>query len=85
MKAFEAGLAAGEADSSGGGGGSGGPAKPDRMYVRTQGFGDSDEEMRFLQRCGVKHKAGRFPFHEGKGWDLDELNQIQKQSVPVNF
>lgn len=43
------------------------------MYVRTQGFGSSDEELRFLQRNGVRHMAGRFPFHEGKGWDLDEL------------
>ena len=79
MKEFEAGLAAGEADSSSGGEASSGPAKGNRMYVRTQGFGDTDEEMRFLQRCGVKHKAGRFPFHEGKGWDLDELNQIRER------
>ena len=27
------------------------------MYVRTQGFGSTDAELRFLQRCGVRHKA----------------------------
>ena len=31
-----------------------------RMYVRTQNFGSSEEEMRFLQRNGVRHKAAIF-------------------------
>lgn len=73
MKEFDKGLAAGEAAASAAGSGISGPAKNDRMYVRTQGFGTTDEELRFLQRCGVKHMAGRFPFHEGKGWELDDL------------
>ena len=29
--------------------------------------------MRFLQRCGVRHKAAIFPFHPGHGWDLEDL------------
>ena len=73
MKAFEEGLADGAAAASVAGGTSEGPAKGERMYVRTQGFGSTDEDLRFLQRCGVKHKAGRFPFHPGRGWDLDDL------------
>jgi mannonate dehydratase len=73
MKEFDEGLAAGEAAAKASKGTSDGPAKNDRMYVRTQGFGSSDDELRFLQRCGVKHIAGRFSFHPGKGWDLDEL------------
>ena len=73
MKAFEEGLADGEAAASVAGGTSEGPAKRERMYVRTQGFGSTDEDLRFLQRCGVKHKAGRFPFHPGRGWDVDDL------------
>ena len=43
------------------------------MYVRTQGFGSTDAELRFLQRCGVRHKAATFPFHPDRGWILDEL------------
>ncbi|MDA0709426.1 MAG: hypothetical protein O3B73_04365, partial [bacterium] len=70
---FEKGLAAGEAAASAAGGASKGPAKGDRMYVRTQGFGSTDEELRFLQRCGVRHKAARFPFHPDRGWVLEEL------------
>ena len=44
-----------------------------RMYVRTQNFGTTDSDLRFLQRCGVRHKAGIFPFHPGRGWELDDL------------
>lgn len=73
MKEFDKGLEAGEAAASAAGGSTGGSANGQRMYVRTQGFGTTDEELRFLQRCGVKHMAGRFPFHEGKGWELDDL------------
>jgi mannonate dehydratase len=79
MKEFDEGLAAGEAVASAAGAYANGPAKGKRMYVRTQGFGSTDEELRFLQRCGVKHKAGRFPFHEGKGWDLDELVALRER------
>jgi len=69
---FEAGLADGEAAASAAGGASG-PTTNGRMYVRTQGFGSTDEDLRFLQRCGVRHKAGRFPFRPDRGWDLDDL------------
>ena len=68
---YEKGIAAGEAAASSAGTSSKSVDK--RMYVRTQGFGSTDEELRFLQRCGVRHKAARFPFHEGKGWVLEEL------------
>ncbi len=70
---FEAGFAAGHETASAAGGGSGQSTTSGRMYVRTQGFGSTDEELRFLQRCGVRHKAGRFPFHPDRGWDLDDL------------
>ena len=70
---FEEGLAAGEAASAGVNSNSDAPAGSGRMYVRTQGFGSTDAELRFLQRCGVKHKAARFTFHEGRGWDLEEM------------
>ena len=74
---FEQGLVEGETATSG-------AKSPDtpytppsgRMYVRTQGFGHSEPELRFLQRCGVRHKAAQFPYHEGIGWKLDELKQI---------
>ena len=49
------------------------------MYVRTQGFGSTDEELRFLQRCGVRHKAANFPFHPGRGWVLEELIQERER------
>jgi len=70
---FEAGLADGEAAASAAGGGSGTSTTGERMYVRTQSFGSSDAELRFLQRCGVRHKAANFPFHADRGWDLDVL------------
>ena len=70
---FEKGLAAGEAAASAAGGASQTSASGGRMYVRTQGFGSTDAELRFLQRCGVRHKAATFPFHPDRGWDLDEL------------
>ncbi|MCY3760464.1 MAG: hypothetical protein OXH50_04385, partial [Gemmatimonadetes bacterium] len=69
---LEQGLAAGEAAASAAGGASQSPANHGRMYVRTQSFGSTDAELRFLQRCGVRHKAADFPFHPGRGWDLDE-------------
>jgi mannonate dehydratase len=75
MESYEKDLAAGQAAAAAAGGASATPATGQRMYVRTQGFGSSDEELRFLQRCGVRHKAGRFPFHPGRGWDVDELNR----------
>ena len=70
---FEKGLAAGEAAASATEVASSTSSSDKRMYVRTQGFGSTDEELRFLQRCGVRHKAATFPFHPDKGWDLDEL------------
>ncbi|NKB70974.1 MAG: mannonate dehydratase [Candidatus Latescibacteria bacterium] len=76
---YEEGLAAGEAAASVAGDADKSPAKGDRMYVRTQNFDSSDENLRFLQRNGVRHKAGRFPFHPGKGWDLDELVQERER------
>lgn len=79
MKEFEDGLAAGEAAASAVGGASGTSTTNGRMYVRTQGFGSTDEELRFLQRCGVKHKAARFPFHEGKGWILEDLTKEREK------
>ena len=72
---FEQGLAAGEAAASAAGGASQTSANGGRMYVRTQSFGSTDAELRFLQRCGVRHKAANFPFHPDRGWDLDELIQ----------
>ncbi|MBJ68022.1 MAG: hypothetical protein CME28_08460, partial [Gemmatimonadetes bacterium] len=50
-----------------------------RMYVRTQNFGSSEEEMRFLQRNGVRHKAAIFPFHEGIGWKIDDLERERER------
>ena len=70
---FEAGLAHGEAAASAADNASAAPEPEGRMYVRTQSFGSSDAEMRFLQRCGVRHKAATFPFHPDRGWDLDDL------------
>jgi mannonate dehydratase len=53
------------------------PAKPvkERMFLQTQGFGSTDAELMFLQRCAVLHKTGRFSFIEGKGWDIDDMNR----------
>ena len=73
MKEFEKGLADGETAGSADLETSNGSANSRRMYVRTQGFGSSDAELRFLQRCGVHHKAASFPFHPDRGWDLDDL------------
>lgn len=58
-------------------------AKParEKMYVRTQNFGNSDKELMFLQRCGVKHKCGRFRFIPGRGWDKDDIKQIIDQNA----
>ena len=72
------GIAAGEAAASAAGGTSKPVLKSERMYVRSQGFGSSDAELRFLQRCGVRHKAAIFPFHPDRGWDLDELIQVRE-------
>ncbi len=47
--------------------------------MRTQSFGSTDAELRFLQRCGVRHKAVIFPFHPGRGWDLEELVQVRER------
>ena len=70
---FGKGLAAGEAAASAAGGASQTSENGGRMYVRTQSFGSTDAELRFLQRCGVHHKAATFPFHPDRGWDLDDL------------
>ena len=75
---LERGIAAGEAAASAAGGTSKSVPKSERMYVRSQGFGSSDAELRFLQRCGVRHKATVFPFHPDRGWDLDELIQVRE-------
>jgi len=73
-QSFEAGLADGEAVASAAGGGSQNTSTAsERMYVRTQSFGSSDADLRFLQRCGVRHKAALFPFHADRGWDLEDL------------
>ena len=72
---FEKGLAAGEAAASAAKGLGQRSKTGGQMYVRTQGFGSSDAELRFLQRCGVRHKAATFPFHPDRGWDLDELER----------
>ena len=76
---FDKGLAAGEAAAKAGGGASPAATNDDRMYVRTQGFGSTDEELRFLQRCGVRHKAARLPFHPDRGWDLAELTEERER------
>ena len=82
MKQYEDGLAAGEAIAADARRAPGAAPAGPRMYVRTQGFGSTDAELRFLQRCGVHHKAGRFPFHPGRGWDLDDLRrQIERHEA----
>lgn len=73
MKAYDKGLEYGEAAASQAGADAAHSVTGDRMYVRTQGFGSTDEELRFLQRCGVQHKAAVFPFHPGRGWEVDDL------------
>ena len=76
---YEAGLAAGEATASAAGeAASETSTTGGRMYVRTQSFGSTDADLRFLQRCGVRHKAAIFPFHPDRGWDLDELIQVRE-------
>ena len=55
-EAFDKGVEAGEKAAAEAGVTSG-TSTEGRMYVRTQGFGSTDAELRFLQRCGVKHKA----------------------------
>ena len=76
---FEAGLADGEAAASAAGGASETSQTGGRMYVRTQSFGSTDAELRFLQRCGVRHKAATFPFHPDRGWDLDDLRRERER------
>ncbi|MEZ4729605.1 MAG: hypothetical protein R3E79_20950 [Caldilineaceae bacterium] len=76
---FEQGLAAGEAVAAAVGGAASTTQNGGRMYVRTQGFGSTDAELRFLQRCGVRHKAATFPFHPDVGWKLDELIQERER------
>ena len=76
---FEKGIAAAEAAASGAGGVAQKSRNTGRMYVRTQGFGSTDAELRFLQRCGVRHKAAIFPFHADCGWKLDELVQERER------
>ena len=78
-ESYEKGLAAGEAAASAAGPSEQSANGEKRMYVRTQGFGSTDEELRFLQRNGVRHKAARFPFHEGIGWKLEELEQERER------
>jgi len=78
-QAFDKGLEAGEKAAAAAGVTSD-TSTEGRMYVRTQGFGSTDAELRFLQRCGVKHKAARFKFHEGRGWDLDEMIQERERT-----
>lgn len=78
-ESFEKGLEAGEAAASAAGNKSTPGRNSGRMYVRTQGFGSTDAELRFLQRCGVKHKAAVFPFHPDSGWKLEELIQVREQ------
>ncbi len=72
-ESFEAGLARGEAAASAAGDASAPSSNGGRMYVRTQSFGSTDADLRFLQRCGVRHKAAVFPFHADRGWVLDDL------------
>ena len=76
---LEQGYAAGEAATAAAGYTAQKSTDGGRMYVRTQNFGMSDAELRFLQRCGVRHKAATFPFHPDRGWDLDELVQIRER------
>jgi len=79
VKEFEKGLADGEAVASLADGTSTPSANGARMYVRTQSFGATDAELRFLQRCGVRHKAGVFPFQPGRGWDLEDLLRVKER------
>ena len=80
LRPFEAGLAAGEATASAAGeAASETSTTGGRMYVRTQSFGSTDADLRFLQRCGVRHKAAIFPFHPNRGWDLDDLIQERER------
>ena len=76
---YEKGLAAGESAASAAGDTGQTPTKGERMYVRTQSFGSSDEELRFLQRNGVRHKGANFPFDPESGWKLDELIQERER------
>ncbi len=78
-ESYEKGVEAGETAASAAADSSSTSTNNGRMYVRTQGFGSSDEELRFLQRCGVHHKAATFPFHPDRGWDLDELNRERER------
>lgn len=79
IQKFEAGISDGQAVVSGVGGITKASETSERMYVRTQGFGSSDAELRFLQRCGVCHKAAKFPFHPDRGWALDDLIQERER------
>ena len=54
---FEKGLAAGEAAASTAGNTSKTSTNDGRMYVRTQGFGSTDAELRFLQRWAGERKS----------------------------
>ncbi|MHB9029062.1 MAG: mannonate dehydratase, partial [Candidatus Latescibacterota bacterium] len=60
-----------------------------KMYVRTQGFRSTDEDLKFLQRCGVRHKSGSFPFIPGKGWNIDdirgEIDQCDKFGIKLDM
>ncbi len=76
---LEQGYAAGEAAAAAAGDGTPTTKNGGRMYVRTQGFGSTDAELRFLQRSGVYHKAATFPFHPDCGWKLDELIQERER------
>jgi mannonate dehydratase len=77
---LEQGLAAGEAAASAAGSASQTSENGGRMYVLTnQYFGSTDAELRFLQRCGVRHKASTFPFHTDCGWKLDELIRVRER------
>ena len=80
-ESYEKGLAAGEAAASAAGPSAQSANGEKRMYVRTQGFGSTDEELRFLQRNGVRHKAARFPFHEGIGWKLQKSSNRSENAT----
>ena len=75
-ESYEKGLAAGEAAASAAGPSAQSANGEKRMYVRTQGFGSTDEELRFLQRNGVRHKAARFP-SRGIGWKQKSSNRSE--------
>ena len=75
MKEFDKGLADGEAAASAAGADAGGSATNGRMYVRTQGFGTTDADLRFLQRCMGFSDVSRFARDFEISFLVDELTQ----------